>query len=156
MRSPSRRASARKACFSRPSIYDWSYDTVVNGLPRARRLRRNQAVPTGTLTDFRGIVAPKCGPSGARNRSGMGKYVLLGPAGEVEPDPVGQEAVAGGRQRLAPLAGQHAVQLGLERVQVQHVGGGIGDLGLGEVGRTPVGELLLLGEVDPEQFAHEI
>src|SRR5947207_1432483 len=58
--------------------------------------------------------------------------------------------------RLAPLAGEHAIEPGLERVQMQHVGGGIGDLGLGQVGRPPVGELLLLGEVDPEQLAHEV
>ena len=39
---------------------------------------------------------------------------------------------------------------------MQHVGGRIGDLCLGELLGAPVGELLLLGEVDAEHLAHQV
>jgi hypothetical protein len=62
---------------------------------------------------------------------GMGKDVLGGPAGEVEPYPVRQEAKAGRRQLRAPLADENGVELFPERVQVQHIGRGVGELRVG-------------------------
>ena len=56
----------------------------------------------------------------------------------------------------APLALQHGVQPFLQPVQIQHVGGGVIELGVGVVGRPPVGALLLLGQVDPDQLAAQV
>ena len=58
----------------------------------------------------------------------MREDVLLGPAGEVEKRAVGQVAEGGARQLLPALAGEAAVELGAERVEVEHVGGGVGQL----------------------------
>jgi hypothetical protein len=45
----------------------------------------------------------------------------------------------------AAFARQHDVQLVLHLVQVQHVGGGVCELRLGEFRGTPIGALLFLG-----------
>ena len=86
----------------------------------------------------------------------MGEYVLLGKAGEIQPHPIGQEAETGGGQLLAPFARQHGVEPLLERMQIEHVGRGIGNLRVGQFGRAPVRRLLLLGKVVSEHFAHEV
>src|SRR5215475_1981110 len=91
-----------------------------------------------------------------RKHSRMRKYVLRGPACEVEAHPIGQEPEAGLRQAGPALTRQHAVELGLQRMQMQHIRSRIGDLRVRELRRAPVGELLLLREVDAEQLLHQI
>ena len=78
----------------------------------------------------------------------MGENVLLRPARQVEPGPVGQEAETGLRQFGAAFPRQQDVQLLLQRVQMEHVGGRIGHLRLGQLPRRPNRRLLLLGQVD--------
>ena len=82
----------------------------------------------------------------------MGKNVGFGPAAQVERAAGRQEGKTGFRQGLTPLADQHFVEPGLEGVQMQHVGGGVALLLLVQLGRTPIGGLLLLGELDPQQL----
>ena len=55
----------------------------------------------------------------------MCENILGRPAGEVEAGPVGQEAEAGGRERLAPLPRQQHVELLPQRMEVRHIGGGV-------------------------------
>src|SRR5262245_54109648 len=86
----------------------------------------------------------------------MSKNVLCPPTAEVQPNPVGQEPEARLGQLLAPLARQHGIELRLERMQMQHVGSGIGELWLGQLSGTPVRELKLLGEVDVQKFACQV
>src|SRR5262247_1296868 len=87
---------------------------------------------------------------------GMGKDVLGGPAGEVEPHPIRKEAKTGRRELGAILADEDRVELLLERVQVQHVRCRVGELRVGQRLGAPIGELLLLRQVDTQYFAHEI
>ena len=55
-----------------------------------------------------------------------------------------QEVESGSRQLGAALARQHRVEPGAQRVQMQHVGGGILQLLVGQVRRAPIRALLLL------------
>src|SRR4051812_41657560 len=75
--------------------------------------------------------------------SGMGKDVRFRPAEQVELCPARQkvEALMGDAEPV--LALEVAVELLLERVQMQHVGGRIIELSLGEGIGAPVGGLLL-------------
>src|SRR3546814_6573378 len=57
----------------------------------------------------------------------MGKDVDFLPAGNVERGARGQELEAGPCQALAALARQHDIQLGAQVVQMQDVGGSIGE-----------------------------
>src|SRR5918996_561645 len=82
--------------------------------------------------------------------SGMVENVVAGPAGDVEPDPIGQKPEAGGRQLATPFAREHGLELVLERMQMQHVGRRIGKLGVGQRGGAPVRALLLLRHVDAQ------
>ena len=75
--------------------------------------------------------------------------------GEVEPDPVRQEAEAGRRQLVRPSRASMR-RAGLERMQVEDVGGGIGDLRVGESWAPQSEALLLLGQVDAEQLARQV
>ena len=74
------------------------------------------------------------------------------PAREIEAGARRQEAEGGLGQLGAALALQHGVELGLQGVQMQHVGGGIGQLLVGQPVGAPVGGLLLLGQVDAQQL----
>ena len=67
-----------------------------------------------------------------------------------------QEAEAGLGSRHPALAREHGVELGLQRVQVEHVGGGVVLLLVGELVGAPVGALLLLGQVDAEQLPAQV
>src|SRR5262249_33072985 len=78
------------------------------------------------------------------------------PAGEIEPCAIGKEAEAGGGQFSAPFAGDQGIELLLDGVQVDDVGCRIGDLGIGQLLGAPIGELLLLGEVDAENVPHQV
>src|SRR5262249_6859641 len=94
--------------------------------------------------------------SAAPENLGMGKDVLGGPAGEVEPHPIRKEAKTGRREVRATLADEDRVELLLERVQVQHVRCRVGELRVGQRFGAPIGELLLLRQVDAQHLAHEI
>src|SRR5262245_55283032 len=107
-----------------------------------------QSYDVATPESRANVAAPGRFRLGRRLR--VGEYVLRCPASEVEAGAIGQEPEAGRRQFLASLARQQRIELSLEGVQMQHVGGRIGDLGVGQVGRTPVGKLLLLRQVDAE------
>src|SRR3954469_5583482 len=99
--------------------------------------------PAGLQVRLRRTVIAEYGSAAAADLR-MGEDVLLAPAQKVEPRTVRQEPEAGLRQRLAALARQHGVEFCLERMQMQHVGGGVGDLRLAEFLCAPVGTLLLL------------
>ena len=63
---------------------------------------------------------------------------------------------AGLRERRPPLAREKGIERLLQTVQMQHIGGGIVELGGRELCGAPVGLLLLLGDVDTQQIAQEI
>src|ERR671930_1972470 len=86
----------------------------------------------------------------------MGKDVLVRPAGEVEPHPIREKAKTSRRQLGAPLTEKDGVELLLERMQVQNIGRGIGELGVAERLGAPIGELLLLRQIDAQQFADQV
>ena len=86
----------------------------------------------------------------------MGKNVFRRPARDIEPDPVGKEAETGRRQGVAALAHQHRVELVPQRMQMENVAGRIGHLRIREIGSAPVGQLLLLGEIDADELARQI
>src|SRR6476469_1720005 len=78
--------------------------------------------------------------------------VLLGPAGEIEQRPGGQEFEARLREFGAVFAYQPLVELFLELVEVAHVARGIFALRVAKLRRAPVAGLLLLRQVDVEEF----
>src|SRR5690348_15222224 len=86
----------------------------------------------------------------------MRKDVFGGPARQIKLHPMRQEAEAGGRKLDAMLARQHAVELVLDRVEMKHVGSSVGYLSIAEVFRAPVAELLLLRQIDAEQFSRQV
>src|SRR4051812_38789055 len=96
------------------------------------------------------------GLSGDWPRSGMRENVLRGPTGEIEPGAGRKEPEARRRELRAALARQHRVELLLQRMQVEHVVGRVGDLRLGQAFGAPVGELLLLRDVLAEQVPGEV
>ena len=62
----------------------------------------------------------------------MGEDILAAPAGQIEPCPIGEEPETGCGKLAAPLQRQHRIELLLEGMEVKHVGGGIGDLGVAQ------------------------
>ena len=80
----------------------------------------------------------------------------LGPTDKIQFSAMRQEVETGLRNGRTFLAGQIDIKLGFELVQIEHVGRGIGALGLGQIGRAPIGRLLLLGEFDADEFAGQI
>src|SRR5690349_14091698 len=92
----------------------------------------------------------------SHKQKSMREDVLFRPAAEIELDPCPQEPETGLRQRSTIFAGQHLVEPLLQRVQMQDVGGGIGELGVGQIRGAPVGTLLLFGKIDPQKFANQI
>src|ERR1700724_88066 len=117
--------------------------------PRIIRRRSGRAKWPRNVAPPGRRASPGCG-------SGMRENVLRGPAGEIEARPVGQEAEARGGEFGAALAREHRVARVFQRVKMQHVGGRIGDLGLGQLLGAPVGELLLLGKIDAQHLADEV
>ncbi len=59
----------------------------------------------------------------------MRENILVGETGEVEPDPLRQETKAGGCQLFAAFAGEHAIEPLFEGMEMDDIGGGIGNLG---------------------------
>ena len=82
----------------------------------------------------------------ASPKHSMRENVLLGPAFQVKQSACRQEIEAAARQLGASLARQHRIESRPQRVQVQHVGGGIAQLLLGQRRRAPVRALLFLLE----------
>src|SRR5688500_850025 len=99
-----------------------------------------------------GAAQPRRATRSRSASSDMGENVLLCPAGEIEDRPVRQEVEAGLGQSHAALALEPFVELFPERVKIANVGGGIILLGVAELGRAPVGLLLLLGDFGAEQL----
>ena len=58
----------------------------------------------------------------------MGKNILARETGEVEPDPIRQEAKAGLRQLFAAFAGEHDIEALFERMEMDDIGGRVGNL----------------------------
>jgi len=88
--------------------------------------------------------------------SAMGEEVDVFPPGHVQQGAVRQELETGPRETVAALALQHLVEPRAQGVQVQDVGGGVGHLLVAEPGRAPVGALLGLGEVHPDQLLGDV
>src|SRR5712691_2818299 len=86
----------------------------------------------------------------------MREDVLLRPAGQIKQGACRQEIKAAAGQVGAPLARQHRVESRPQRVQVQHVRGGIAQLLFGQRRRPPVRALLLLLQIDAEQVLAQI
>ena len=86
----------------------------------------------------------------------MGEDVLRAPTCEVEQGARRQEIEAGLGDPLSALARQHLIELRLQGMEMEDVGGGVAELLVGELRRTPIGGLLLLRELDAEEFATEI
>ena len=86
----------------------------------------------------------------------MRKNVHFGEAGEVEARPFGQIGESGAGEAVAALPLQHRVELLPQRVQMEDIGGGISELRVGQRLHPPVGRLLLLADLDPDEFAGEV
>ena len=71
-------------------------------------------------------------------------------AGEIEPHPLGQIGEGGAGEAVAAFALEHGVELLAQRVQIENVGGGVGELGVAQRLGAPVGGLLLLGDLDAD------
>src|SRR5690606_2205995 len=83
------------------------------------------------------------------------EYVLIGPPGDVEAGPRGQEIEAGAGDFKPSLARQPLLEDRGEAVEVAYVRRGVLALRLAELGGAPVARLLLLGQVEPEQLADQ-
>lgn len=86
----------------------------------------------------------------------MRENVLGLPALQIEPGARRQELETGFRKLAAALARNHHVELFAQAVQMQHVGGGIGELRFAQRICAPVARLLLLLQIDIEHLAHQI
>ena len=86
----------------------------------------------------------------------MGENIRRVPPQHVEPCPFGQEGKAGLGEIEPPFAPQQGLQLRPQRVQVQHIGGGVGKLLGGQLDCAPVGGLLLLRQLDAQQVAAQV
>src|SRR5215469_12798447 len=79
----------------------------------------------------------------------MGKNILVRETGEVEPDPVGEEAKAGLRQLFAAFAREHDIEPLFERMEMEDIGGRIGNLRFAQFRRTPIGDCCCLDSSCP-------
>src|ERR1043165_1574284 len=70
--------------------------------------------------------------------SGMGEDILGCETGQIEADPIRQEAKAGLRHLFTALAGEHGIEPCLERMQMHDIGGRVGDLRFAQFRRAPV------------------
>ena len=86
----------------------------------------------------------------------MSENVLGGKAGKVKPHPVRQKAETRGGKLLAALAHEHRIELGPQRVEIEHIGGGVRHLRVAQLGGAPIGHLLLLGKFVAEDLAHQV
>src|SRR5882757_1300125 len=86
----------------------------------------------------------------------MRENVLGLPAAEVELGPGGEKFETGFCKLSAAFAHQHGIEAFAQGVQMQYVGGGVGELRLAQALRTPVARLLLLRQIDIQHLAHQI
>jgi len=86
----------------------------------------------------------------------MRENIDVRPASKIQYGAMRQEVETGLGYGGAVLARQIDVKLGFELVQIEHIGGGIGALCLGEILGAPIGGLLLLGEFYADEFAGSI
>src|SRR3954471_8733392 len=102
--------------------------------------------------------AQRCLP--ARSAKGasaiVGEDVLLRPPGQIEQGASREKVEACLRELRPPFPFQPLVELFLELVEIAHIARRIFALGLAELARTPVAGLLLLAEVDVEQFLDQL
>ena len=96
------------------------------------------------------------GASDALRGSAMRENIGFGPPFQIEQRACRQEIEAGFRQRRSALAFQKPVEMLLDPMQVQHVCGRIQQLVVGQFFRAPVAALLLLGDVDADDFLAQI
>src|SRR5579859_5971468 len=82
--------------------------------------------------------------------------VFLFPTRQIEGGAVGKEVETGLGQLDPAFARQQFVHLVAQAVQIEHVRGGIVELLLCQGGSAPIGGLLLLGQLDAEQFQAQI
>ena len=86
----------------------------------------------------------------------MGKDIGFTPTRKVKISPHGKEIKAGPREFRSSLSFQHHVEPFPQSMQVKDIGGCVFQLSGREFFRSPVRGLLLLGNLDSEQFAAEI
>src|SRR5690242_5582443 len=84
------------------------------------------------------------------------EYVDVAPAREVELGARRKKVEAGLGKRRAMLARQHRIERVLQPMQVGNVIGGVGKLFFAQLRRSPIRALLFLGEIDSQQFPHQI
>ena len=113
--------------------------------PRDGRRTCARAACTSHRPGFRRSVHGRC-RRGRRRRSRRGRGPRAGAGNRSRPGPVAA------RPSRASMASSSRSQ----RVQVQHVGSGVGLLLVAQLGRAPVRRLLLLGQVDAEQLAAQV
>ena len=83
----------------------------------------------------------------------MGEHVHVRPAADIQGSARRQEAETGLGVFGAALPDQHRVEPPPQRMQVEHVSGGVGELRRRQLVRAPIRGLLRLDELDPEKFA---
>ena len=86
----------------------------------------------------------------------MRENILVGPARQIESRACGQEGEGGRGEGRALLARKHGVELFFQRMKVEHVRGGVGELLVRQRIGAPIGELLLLRNIDPEKITTQI
>lgn len=82
----------------------------------------------------------------------MSEDIQLGPARKVKLGAGRQEIETGLGQRLAIFPFKPLIECISQSMQVEDVGGGVIELLLGQFLAAPIGALLLLGQIDPQQF----
>src|SRR5215510_12372851 len=124
---------------------------VAGSVPRLRAVGPVRWAPCGEPGAVGPGTVPAAGPGGS-----VREEVLVLEAGEVEAGSFREKAETGLCCRCPAFAGEHGIELGLERVQVEHVARGVVLLLICQFVRTPIGALLLLGEVDAEELAAQV
>src|SRR5512132_1125266 len=89
---------------------------------------------------------------GAISARSMGERIDIRPAPQIELGPDRQELETGAGEAFSAFAPEHGVEFLPKRVQMQHVARGIVELLLGELRRPPIRGLLLLRQLNAEQF----
>src|ERR1700677_1270475 len=75
---------------------------------------------------------------------------------KIKADAIGEISEGGARESVPALAFQYGVKLLAQDVQMQHVRCGIGELSFAQGLGSPIGRLLLLGDLDVQQLARQV
>ncbi len=86
----------------------------------------------------------------------MGENINFRPSIQIQPGPYGKKFEAGLRQFRAAFSRQHGLQTLSDVVQIKHIGSRIFQLLLAQILSTPIRALLLLGQIDIQQFPAQI